>query len=144
MSLALLKWLVIDSMLEFGVNMGETALAVNPRRWVGVEIEPQWWPDRKDWELIEADIYDWEPTGEKFDLVLCDAHEGVDSQDLRHITARQATLALGCTSKWIAVDNCDLSAIGAAARLVLGKPDIVCNDGSGCWIWVYPSYAGWN
>ena len=126
----------VQSILEFGSADGNTYKVVQPERYLGIDIEPTWMGDGK--AVVEKiDLYYWRPTGEKFDLVICDAHKAADDPDLQNITLMQGVVATLCAKKrgLIVVDDCWYQEVADGAIRALGEPNYKHPVRTGLWIW---------
>lgn len=134
MSWKVCKELPFRSMLEFGSNVGAVYRYLQPAEYLGMDINPLWYPEPPH-EVVKANVFAWEPPNRSFDLVFCDAHGGVDSPDHVQITRRQAMLGKRLTPKWIAVDDCWVPGIRAGALAELGQPWRATDEGTQTWLW---------
>jgi hypothetical protein len=124
----------VKSIIEFGVNTGDTFKILRPDRYVGIDIAPKWLGEETA-RVITADVRTWESKEtELFDLAICDAHGAVDSPDIEIITLAQIVWAKRLATK-IAVDDCWVNGIATTALGQLGAPDEISLERDGFWIW---------
>jgi hypothetical protein len=125
-----------ESIMEFGSGEGVTHKVLHPKRYFGVDIAPRWLPHAG--EVIERDVFSLRPSElppGPWDLVYCDAHDGVDSPILYEITEQQVKLALAVSSRLIGVDDCWVPKIARAAVDFLGEPIRRYEMPTNSWIW---------
>lgn len=128
----------VQSILEFGSADGATYRTCQPAIYHGVDIEPQWMPlPTPHLHVDRCDVRQWGGQGHKFDLVICDAHGGVESPDTEEITAIQVRHAMRSIKPngFIAVDDTWLVEIGRTALKILGQPTHIAVERPGFWIW---------